>query len=92
METKENVRRSLEARVDELDRQLDQIAARAAHASTDAEARLRSQLSSVRARLAEVRTRLREKEDADDRAEKAALAELGRVLNDMSGELMSWPK
>lgn len=92
METRENVRQSLEARLDELEQQMDQIADRAAHTSTDAETRLRSRLSSMRHHLAEVRTRLREKEDAEVRAENAALAELGHELNDMYAELMSWPK
>ncbi|HEX6510421.1 MAG TPA: hypothetical protein VF221_22560 [Chloroflexota bacterium] len=92
METRENIRQSLEARADGLDRQMDQLAARAAHASADAETRLRSQLTSLRARLSDVRTRLREEEEADDRAEDAALAELGRELNDMYADVMSWPK
>ena len=92
METRENVRQSMEARLDELEQQMDQIADRAAHASMDAETRLRSQLSSMRNHLAEVRTRLREKEDAEVRAENAALAELGRQINDLYTELVSRPK
>jgi regulator of replication initiation timing len=92
METRENLRQSLEAQVDELERQIDQIADRAAHTSADAENRLRSQLSPLRTRLAEVRTRLREKVDADDRADDAALAELGHELNDVYAELAAWPR
>lgn len=92
METKENVRQSLEARADELERQMDQIAARAAHTSADAETHLRSRLSALRTRLAEVRADLRRKGEAEDRASDAAEAELGHAINDMYAELMSWPK
>lgn len=92
METRDSIHQLLAARLDELDRQMDQIAGRIAHTSGDVETRLHSQLSSLRTRLAEVHTRLREKEDADTRASDEALAELGRTLDDMYAELAAWPK
>jgi hypothetical protein len=92
METKENARQSPEAQVDELERRMDQIAGRAAHTSKEAETRLRPRLSALRTRLDEIRTRLRAKMDVDDRADEAALTELGRAINDMYDEMMSGPK
>ena len=92
MQTTENIRQSLEARADELERHMDQIAERASHASKDAGTHLPSQLSDLRNRLAEVRARLREKEEADNRTSDAALVQVDHMINDMYDELMSWPK
>jgi ElaB/YqjD/DUF883 family membrane-anchored ribosome-binding protein len=92
METRDKVRQSLEARVDELERQIDQMVAKAGHASTDTANRLRSRLRTLRERLAAIRARLRAKEDADVKAENAALAEVGHLIDDTYEEVQSWPK
>lgn len=92
METRENIRQSLKERADELDRRMGRLAADSADRSADAEARLRSELTPLRTRLSQIRTHLRDKVDADDSAQDAALAQLGHELNEMYGELMSWPK
>lgn len=92
MEGREKVRESLKARVDELNRRIDEMLTKAAHASSDTADRFRSQLSSLRERLAGVDARLRAKEDADVKAEDAALAEAGHLLDDTYEELQSWPK
>jgi hypothetical protein len=92
MEARENTSQSPAARVDELERRMDQIEGRAAHTSKEAETRLRPQLSALRTRLEEIRTRLRAKVDADDKADDAALAQLGHAINDMYDEVMAGPK
>lgn len=87
METNDQNRHSLDARMDELDRHMDDLAERTRHDSADAAARVRSQLHVLRDRLAAIRRRLREKAEADDRESDAALRELGHELNDMYAEL-----
>lgn len=92
METRENVHQSLEARLDELNRQMDQIADKAAHASAEAETRRRAQLGALRTRLAKVRAQLRANEEADDRAQKIVLSEINREITSMYEELASRSK
>lgn len=92
METREQNRESLEARLAQLERRLDQLRERAVHDSADAQARLHSMLNPLHTRLIEIRRRLREKEDADNRAQDAALAELNHAINDIYDGMMSGPK
>lgn len=89
MKTKEDVHRSLMTRANELERRMDQLTEAAAHASQEAETRAQAQLEPLRRRLVEVRTRLEAKADADERNQDAALAELGRLINDSYEEIMS---
>lgn len=92
METNDSSRRSLEARLDELDRHMDEIAEKAHRISAHAETPMQSQLHELRERSSTIRRRLREKAEADDRESDAALRELGRALNEMYAELGNWPQ
>lgn len=92
MEAKTDGRHSLETRLDELDRHMDQLEETIDRMSVDARASLHSRLSTLRTRSAEVRARLRDKQDADDKAGDIALRELGHTLNGMYAELEDWPR
>ena len=92
MNTREDARRSLEARIDELERKVAELTRRTTPTPSENDARLHAQLSSLNTRLAAVRARLQQKADADDEAQNAAIAELGHVLDDMYQEYMTGPK
>lgn len=88
MQTGEDIRRSLEARIDDLDRQMDQIAERKARTSREDEAGLQS----LRTRLGELRTRLRKDDEANQESQDEALSDIGHAVNDMSAEVSDWVK
>lgn len=88
MQTGEDIRRSLEARIDDLDRQMDQIAERKARTSREDEAGLQS----LRTRLGELRTRLRKDDEANQESQDEALTDIGHAVNDMSAEVSDWVK
>lgn len=91
METNNQGSESGKARLDQLDRHVDQLDERAGHMPADAAAHLRSRLDAIRARLAAIRAHLREKDDADTSSD-AALREVGHAINDMYEELADRPK
>lgn len=92
MNSREDARRSLEARIDELEQKVAEFSQRTTPTPSENNARLREQLSSLNTRLAAARARLQQKADADDEAQDAAIAELGHVLDGMYQELMTGPK
>lgn len=92
MDTKAQVRHTLETRLDEFERELDTIEARAAHRSAEARDRQHSQFRTLRERADATRARLREKDEADGRASDALFQELGQELNGMYASLADGPR
>ncbi|HZT96536.1 MAG TPA: hypothetical protein VFB34_06830 [Chloroflexota bacterium] len=92
MKADTDVRTSMQTRIDELEGKLNQLHRHAVQNSQDDDAALRSRMTSLRDRLAETRERLREKEAADDKAEDAALAELGQAINRFYEEIEAGPR
>ena len=91
METGTSGQQSSKPQIDELERRMNELDARARQASQDAQAHMRAQLDTLRARLDTIRRNQRLKEDANNRDEDKALAEVGHEVDVMYKEYMSWP-
>ena len=86
-QTRETSTKTMEERLGQVGRKIDQAKTRADSASQEAKARVGQRIDALRARKAQLQTRLREARAADELAWEAAYVELNLELDEADAEM-----
>src|SRR5207247_10540212 len=86
-QTRETTTKTMEERLGQVGRKIDQAKTRADSASQEAKARVGQRIDALQARKAQLQTRIREARAADELAWEAAYVELNLELDEADAEM-----